>query len=144
MHDDDAPECSARKLRRTGLAQSAHFTRPISDVEVRGRAPKSFISRATSHEVGGDAGGADVTSEAAEGDGMSHENGEKGCGDGFKRTLIMVDVEHKQLNNSGFTTVCTSRVLLNNARPPRRRTKEIQKEYACVQLVYRSIDNLTA
>ncbi len=74
-------------------------------MEVRGRAPKSFISRATSHEVGGDAGGADVTSEAAEGDGMSHENGETGWGDGFRRTLIMVDVEPQATLESGFTAV---------------------------------------
>lgn len=42
------------KLLRTGLLHSLHLTRPISEVAVSGREPKIFMSRAESHEVGGD------------------------------------------------------------------------------------------
>lgn len=49
-----SPACSATTLRRMGLAQSLHCTIPISDVLLRGSAPKIFMSRAVSHEVGGD------------------------------------------------------------------------------------------
>ena len=45
------------KLRKTGLPHSLHFTRPMSEVDVRGRTPNNFISRAVSHEVGGDGRG---------------------------------------------------------------------------------------
>lgn len=118
------------------MAQSAHLTRPISDVEVRGRAPKSFMSRATSHEVGGDAGGAVVASEAAEGEGMSHEKGETGCGGGFRRTLIMV--EHKQLDNSEFTR------LYITCPPSTMATNAYNKKRGYSYIIYRSTDNLTA
>lgn len=36
-----------------GFAQSLHCTIPISDVLLRGSAPKIFMSRADSHDVGG-------------------------------------------------------------------------------------------
>jgi hypothetical protein len=42
------------QLLKTGLSQSLHLTTPISEVEVRGRAPNSFInSFDESHAVGG-------------------------------------------------------------------------------------------
>jgi hypothetical protein len=46
------PECSVTKLLRTGFSQSLHLTTPMS--ELSGWEPKSFMSRADSHDVGGD------------------------------------------------------------------------------------------
>jgi len=62
------------------------LTNPISDVEVRGWAPNTFISRAGSHVVGGEGGG----SEEEEGDDMSHVKGEVGAGDGLSFMVIKV------------------------------------------------------
>ena len=42
------------KLRKIGFPHSPHFTRPVSEIDVRGRTPNNFISLAVSHEVGGD------------------------------------------------------------------------------------------
>ena len=60
-------------LRSTGLSQSLHFTMPISDFS--GWAPNIFISRADSHDVGGD--GSDATFSVfggGEEGNASHEN----------------------------------------------------------------------
>jgi hypothetical protein len=46
------PECSPIALRKTGLSHSLHLTTPMS--EASGLAPKIFMSRAESHEVGGE------------------------------------------------------------------------------------------
>jgi hypothetical protein len=73
----EQPACSNIKLRRMGLSQSLHFTRPISEVEVSGWAPKSFMSRAESHEVGGE--GSEAGSSGGEGGRrLSQEKGEAG------------------------------------------------------------------
>jgi hypothetical protein len=42
--------------RKIGFSQSLQRTIPMSEVEVKGCAPKSFISRSGSHDVGGDWG----------------------------------------------------------------------------------------
>jgi hypothetical protein len=48
------PACSKMKLLRIGLLHWLHLTRPMREGEKRGFGPKSFISTAESHEVGGD------------------------------------------------------------------------------------------
>lgn len=63
------PWWSANALRRTGLSHCLHLTMPICSL--RGVEPKTFISRAESHAVGGDGrdeiwtGGASAGSAAA-------------------------------------------------------------------------------
>jgi hypothetical protein len=64
-----------------GFAQSLHCTIPISDVLLRGSAPKIFMSRAVSHSVGGDNAESDTGGE--EGGGVGGRlSKERGAGDG--------------------------------------------------------------
>lgn len=78
-------------LRRTGLAQSLHWTIPISDVLFRGSAPKIFMSRADSHDVGGGIG--DEESEGEEGGGVGGRfSKENGAGDGDCLSLSFRDI----------------------------------------------------
>jgi hypothetical protein len=72
-NEADVHACSVTKLLRIGLSQSLHLMMPISVVS--GCAPKSFISCADSHDVGGD--GSDVGSSF--GDAVSHEKGDGGA-----------------------------------------------------------------
>jgi hypothetical protein len=88
------------KLRKIGLPHSLHFTRPMSEVDVRGRTPNNLISRAVSHEVGGDGRGDG-------GESISHDtNGSSGL-EGFSLkvivtvTLIYFTV-HSQIKYSGL------------------------------------------
>jgi len=74
------PPCSATALRRMGFAQSLHCTIPISDVLFRGSAPKIFMSRADSHDVGG--GKPDKGTDGEEGGGVGKLSKERGVGDG--------------------------------------------------------------
>lgn len=74
------------KLRSTGLPHSLHFTTPISDVEVRGRAPNTFMSRADNHDVGGEFGRG--VSGRVSGEGVSKEKGGKGGGDGLSLSAM--------------------------------------------------------
>jgi len=60
----------------------------MSEVEVSGRAPKIFMSRADSHEVGGE--GSEF-SEFVDGEGTSQENGDAGAGEGLSlRVMVRV------------------------------------------------------
>lgn len=87
------PACSTIKLLKTGFPQSLHLTSPISEVDVSGRAPKIFISRAESHEVGGE--GSEF-SELVGGEGRSQENGEAGAGEGLSlRVMVRVAIESR-------------------------------------------------
>ena len=75
------------KLRKIGFPHSLHFTRPMSEIDVRGRTPNNFISRAVSHEVGGD--GRDEICRAGEGESTSHDtNGSSGLA-GFNLRVIV-------------------------------------------------------
>ena len=67
----------------------------MSAVDVSGLAPKTFMSRAASHAVGGD-GGAGVSTVVA-GDGISQEKGSTGPGDGLSLRVIVVVEEESQL-----------------------------------------------
>jgi hypothetical protein len=72
------------KLRKIGLPHSLHFTRPMSEVDVRGRTPNNLISRAVSHEVGGDGRG-----ELCRDESVSHDtNGSSGL-EGFSLKVIV-------------------------------------------------------
>lgn len=73
------------KLRKIGLPHSLHLTRPMSEVDVSGRTPNSFISRAVSHEVGGD--GSDDTVDG--GESTSHDMNGRGL-PGFSLRVIMI------------------------------------------------------
>lgn len=74
------------KLRKIGLPHSLHFTRPISEVDVRGRTPNNLISRAVSHEVGGDGRG-EICIDG--GESTSHDtNGSCGL-EGFSLRVIV-------------------------------------------------------
>ena len=77
------------KLLKTGFPQSLHFTSPMSEVDVSGRAPKIFISRAESHEVGGEG---NEFSELVGGEGTSQENGDAGAGEGLSLRVMVRDV----------------------------------------------------
>jgi len=60
----------------------------MSEVDVSGRAPKIFMSRAESHDVGGEGR---VLSEVVGGEGTSQEKGEVGGGEGFSlRVMVRV------------------------------------------------------
>ena len=62
----------------------------MSEVDVSGRAPKIFMSRAESHDVGGEG---KVLSEVVGGEGTSHEKGEAGGGEGLSlRVMVRVRV----------------------------------------------------
>ena len=75
------------KLRKIGLPHSLHFTRPMSEVEVRGRTPNNLISRAVSHEVGGDGRGEICRVDGSES--TSHDtNGSSGL-EGFSLRVIV-------------------------------------------------------
>jgi hypothetical protein len=78
------------KLLRIGLPHSLHLTRPISEVAVRGREPKIFMSRAESHEDGGE--GNDAGSSTAW---MSNVNGEGAMDDVLSLMAMMVDLQGK-------------------------------------------------
>ena len=79
------------KLRKIGLPHSLHFTRPMSEVDVRGRTPNNFISRAVSHEVGGEGRGEMWKVDG--GESISHDtNGSNGL-EGFSLRVI-VTVTH--------------------------------------------------
>jgi hypothetical protein len=63
----------------------------MSEVDVSGRAPKIFMSRAESHEVGGEGS---VFSELVGGEGTSQENGEVGGGEGLSlRVMVRVAID---------------------------------------------------
>lgn len=75
------------KLLKIGLPHSLHFTRPMSEVDVRGRTPNNLISRAVSHEVGGDGRG-DIC-RVDGGESISHDtNGNSGL-EGFSLKVIV-------------------------------------------------------
>ena len=75
------------KLRKIGLPHSLHFTRPMSEVDVRGRTPNNLISRAVSHEVGGD--GRDEICRVDGDKSTSHDvNGSSGL-EGFSLRVIV-------------------------------------------------------
>ena len=79
------------KLRKIGFPQSLHFTIPMSEVEVRGRTPNNLISRAVSHEVGGD--GRDEICRVDVGESTSHDaNGSKGLEGLSLRVIVTVTV----------------------------------------------------
>ncbi len=81
-----APACSVTALRKMGFVQSLHCTIPTSEVLLRGSAPKIFMSRAASHEVGG--GKADK--EGGEGGGgLDRVWNERGAGDGVGECLSL-------------------------------------------------------
>lgn len=87
--DRDAPACSATALRRIGFPHSLHLTTPISVVDVRGRAPKIFMSLDSSHDVGAE------VRDSGDGEGvlgMSHEKGAEGLGDGLSLSVIVMTV----------------------------------------------------
>lgn len=81
------PACSTMKLLKTGFPQSLHLTSPISEVDVSGRAPKIFMSRAESHDVGGEGS---VFSVLDGGEGASQENGDAGAGEGLSLRVMVV------------------------------------------------------
>lgn len=60
------PICSVITLRRMGFPHSLHLTTPMSEVDDRGCGPNNFMSRAESHDVGGE--GSEVCSDGG-GDG---------------------------------------------------------------------------
>ena len=79
--DATAPACSAATLRRMGFAQSLHCRMPISEVLLRGSAPKIFMSRADNHAVGGDK--AESGTGGEEGGGVGGKlSKERGAGEG--------------------------------------------------------------
>lgn len=84
------------------MLHSLHFTTPISEVEVSGRAPNTFMSRADSHDVGGELGRG--VSGMVSGEGVSNEKGGKGGGDGLSlsamRYLWNSSVRRAPLNNT--------------------------------------------
>ena len=87
------------KLRKIGFPHSLHFTRPMSEVDVRGRTPNSLISRAVSHEVGGD--GRDDTCGAGGGESTSQDtNGSSGLA-GFSLRVIVTVTNTKRYSTLG-------------------------------------------
>lgn len=88
------------KLRKTGFPQSWHLNKPISDVEVRGCEPNIFMSRAGSHEVGGEEGASTVD----KGEGISQEKGAGGLGDGLSLRVITFDIGLRKETQVKFRT----------------------------------------
>ena len=79
------------KLRKIGLPHSLHFTRPMSEVDVRGLTPNNFISRAVSHEVGGEARGEICRVDS--GESTSHDtNGGSGLEGLSLRVIVTVTI----------------------------------------------------
>ena len=66
-------------LRNTGFSQSLQRTTPISDLS--GSTPKIFISRAESHDVGGEGSSATCASVGDVWRGAVSESQEKGDGE---------------------------------------------------------------
>lgn len=74
-------------LLSTGFPQSLHFTRPISDLS--GSAPYIFMSRADSHDVGGE-GGVLIASGVEGTDGRLSQENEGGSGEWLGLSLIVM------------------------------------------------------
>jgi len=67
----------------------------MSEVDVRGRTPNIFISRADSHDAGGDGG--EVSSVLDVGEGMSQVKGVDGAVDGLSLRVMVAQVQRCQL-----------------------------------------------
>jgi len=74
----------------------------MSEVDVRGRTPNSFISRAVSHEVGGDGRDGDICMAAGGGSASHDTNGSRGL-EGFSLRVIASSL----LNRDGDTYIIT-------------------------------------
>lgn len=73
------------------MLQSLHLTTPT--VVFRGVTPKTFISRADSHCVGGEGGAVETSERCGELGTLSHENGLDGPGVGLGRNLRVMIAE---------------------------------------------------
>lgn len=73
----DIPACSPMALLSTGFSHSLHLTTPTSALS--GLAPNIFMSRAESHDVGGE--GRTLGSAGGEGD-LGRFDQENGSGEG--------------------------------------------------------------
>ena len=82
--EEDIPEWSRIALRRIGLRHSLHLTRPVSWTS--GSEPNVFISRAESHDVGGEGARSGGSKEGGVEGSSSQEKGEAG-GEGLGLSL---------------------------------------------------------
>jgi hypothetical protein len=110
------------QLLRMDFSHSLHFTTPTSDSDVRGWQPKSFMSRAESHAVGGE-GSEAASLIVGEGTWQSQENGEGGLLSGFSRVGLMTVVDEKRPCPPQAPMQSSPRAFLTRPRDPDTATR---------------------